>query len=61
MDKTIVFGVNHRNLVLGDIMISNGSCTTNCLEPLAKVLNDAIGIESGIMTASIPTQVISQY
>ena len=50
VQKTIVFGVNHRDLVAGDTMISNGSCTTNCLAPLAKVLNDAIGIESGIMT-----------
>jgi glyceraldehyde 3-phosphate dehydrogenase len=45
-----VYGVNHRSLVEGDRMISNGSCTTNCLAPLAKVLNDAIGIERGIMT-----------
>ncbi|OWU83873.1 glyceraldehyde-3-phosphate dehydrogenase [Oceanicola sp. 22II-s10i] len=50
VQKTIVFGVNHRDLQAGDTMISNGSCTTNCLAPLAKVLNDAIGIESGIMT-----------
>ncbi|NIZ11577.1 type I glyceraldehyde-3-phosphate dehydrogenase [Pseudooceanicola sp. HF7] len=50
VEKTIVFGVNHRDMVEGDTMISNGSCTTNCLAPLAKVLNDAIGIESGIMT-----------
>ena len=49
-DKTIVFGVNHDQLTEGDTMISNGSCTTNCLAPLAKVLNDGIGIESGIMT-----------
>ncbi|MEC9199019.1 MAG: type I glyceraldehyde-3-phosphate dehydrogenase [Pseudomonadota bacterium] len=50
VDKTIVYGVNHRSLVEGDRLISNGSCTTNCLAPLAKVLNDAIGIERGIMT-----------
>ncbi|MBY6089164.1 type I glyceraldehyde-3-phosphate dehydrogenase [Pseudooceanicola sp. 502str34] len=50
VQKTIVYGVNHRDLVAGDTMISNGSCTTNCLAPLAKVLNDTIGIESGIMT-----------
>ena len=50
VDKTIVYGVNHRNLIPEDTLISNGSCTTNCLAPLAKVLNDAIGIESGIMT-----------
>ncbi len=50
VQKTIVYGVNHRDLETGDTMISNGSCTTNCLAPLAKVLNDAIGIERGIMT-----------
>ena len=49
-DKTIVFGVNHRQLLPEHLVVSNGSCTTNCLAPLAKVLNDAIGIESGIMT-----------
>jgi glyceraldehyde 3-phosphate dehydrogenase len=46
----VVYGVNHRDLVKGDVMISNGSCTTNCLAPLAKVLDEAFGIESGIMT-----------
>lgn len=50
VQKTIVYGVNHRDLVQGDTMVSNGSCTTNCLAPLAKVLHDGIGIESGIMT-----------
>ena len=49
-DKTIVYGVNHRSLTTDHLVVSNGSCTTNCLAPLAKVLNDAIGIESGIMT-----------
>jgi glyceraldehyde 3-phosphate dehydrogenase len=49
-DKTVVYGVNHRQLTLDHLVVSNGSCTTNCLAPLAKVLNDAIGIESGIMT-----------
>ncbi|MBE3637661.1 type I glyceraldehyde-3-phosphate dehydrogenase [Mangrovicoccus algicola] len=48
--KTIVYGVNHRSLLDTDTLVSNGSCTTNCLAPLAKVLNDAIGIERGIMT-----------
>lgn len=48
--RTVVYGVNHRQLLAEDNMVSNGSCTTNCLAPLAKVLNDAIGIESGIMT-----------
>ena len=50
VQKTIVYGVNHRDLISGDTMVSNGSCTTNCLAPLAKVLNDAVGIERGIMT-----------
>ena len=49
-DKTIVYGVNHRELEAMHLVVSNGSCTTNCLAPLAKVLNEAIGIESGIMT-----------
>ncbi len=48
--KTIVYGVNHRDLREEHHIVSNGSCTTNCLAPLAKVLNDTIGIESGIMT-----------
>ena len=43
VDKTIVYGVNHRDLTADHKMISNGSCTTNCLAPLAKVLHDAIG------------------
>lgn len=50
VDKTIVYGVNHRDLSTTDRMVSNGSCTTNCLAPLAKVLNDTIGIERGLMT-----------
>jgi len=50
VDKTIVYGVNHRSLSEADTMVSNGSCTTNCLAPLAKVLDEAIGIERGIMT-----------
>lgn len=49
-DKTIVYGVNHRMLTNEHLVVSNGSCTTNCLAPLAKVLNDGIGIESGLMT-----------
>ncbi|QDY69099.1 type I glyceraldehyde-3-phosphate dehydrogenase [Qingshengfaniella alkalisoli] len=49
-DKTIVYGVNHRELTPAHEVVSNGSCTTNCLAPLAKVLNEAIGIERGIMT-----------
>lgn len=50
VDKTIVFGVNDEMLEASDTMISNGSCTTNCLAPVAKVLHNAFGIESGIMT-----------
>lgn len=50
VDKTIVFGVNDNTLEANDRMISNGSCTTNCLAPLAKVLDEGIGIEQGIMT-----------
>jgi glyceraldehyde 3-phosphate dehydrogenase len=49
-DKTIVFGVNHNTLTKDDIVVSNASCTTNCLSPVAKVLNDAIGIKKGFMT-----------
>ena len=49
-DKTIVYGVNHDTLTKDDIVVSNASCTTNCLSPVAKVLNDAIGIEKGMMT-----------
>ncbi|MCV6586570.1 MAG: type I glyceraldehyde-3-phosphate dehydrogenase [Marinibacterium sp.] len=50
VEKTIVMGVNDDQLARGDKMISNGSCTTNCLAPLAKVLDDAFGIEAGVMT-----------
>ncbi|WP_425045482.1 type I glyceraldehyde-3-phosphate dehydrogenase [Primorskyibacter sp. S87] len=50
VDKTIVFGVNDNELEAGHTMISNGSCTTNCLAPIAKVLDEAVGIEHGIMT-----------
>ncbi|MCL4148832.1 UNVERIFIED_CONTAM: hypothetical protein GTU68_043451 [Idotea baltica] len=48
--KTIVYGVNHDTLTADDVIVSNASCTTNCLAPVAKVLNDSIGIESGFMT-----------
>ena len=50
VDRTIVYGVNNEALEASHTMVSNGSCTTNCLAPVAKVLNDAVGIESGIMT-----------
>ncbi len=49
-DKTIVYGVNHGTLTKDDIVVSNASRTTNCLSPVAKVLNDAIGIAKGFMT-----------
>ena len=49
-DKTIVYGVNHETLTKDDLVVSNASCTTNCLSPVAKVLNDTIGIERGMMT-----------
>jgi glyceraldehyde 3-phosphate dehydrogenase len=50
VDGTIVYGVNHNTLKSTQTVISNASCTTNCLAPLAKVLNDNIGIASGLMT-----------
>ena len=49
-DKTIVYGVNHGALSDQDIVISNASCTTNCLAPVAQVLNDSIGLKRGFMT-----------
>lgn len=49
-DKTIVYGVNHDTLTSDDLIVSNASCTTNCLSPVAKVLNDTLGITKGFMT-----------
>ncbi|MBZ0138719.1 MAG: type I glyceraldehyde-3-phosphate dehydrogenase [Pseudorhodoplanes sp.] len=49
-DLTVVYGVNHDKLTKDHKVVSNASCTTNCLAPVAKVLNDAIGIERGFMT-----------
>ena len=49
-DKTIVYGVNHGTLTSADLHVSNASCTTNCLAPVVKVLNDGIGINRGFMT-----------
>jgi len=49
-DKTIVYGVNDSELTADDIIVSNASCTTNCLSPIAKVLNDSFGIVKGMMT-----------
>ena len=50
VDKTVVYGVNHQDLTREDVIVSNASCTTNCLAPLAKVLDDHFGIETGYMT-----------
>jgi glyceraldehyde 3-phosphate dehydrogenase len=50
IDATIVYGVNHNTLSAAHTVISNASCTTNCLAPLAKALNDSVGIEQGLMT-----------
>ena len=50
VDLTVVYGVNHDKLTAEHTIVSNASCTTNCLAPFAKVLNDAIGIERGLMT-----------
>ncbi|MFY9315524.1 MAG: type I glyceraldehyde-3-phosphate dehydrogenase [Burkholderiales bacterium] len=50
VDRTVVFGVNHRTLKGSDTVISNASCTTNCLAPLVKALDDGIGVVTGLMT-----------
>ncbi len=50
VDLTVVYGVNHDKLTAEHVVVSNASCTTNCLAPVAKVLNDSIGIERGLMT-----------
>src|ERR1700753_925167 len=49
-DVTVVYGINHDKLTRDDLIVSTTSCTTNCLVPVAKVLNDAVGIERGMMT-----------
>lgn len=49
-DKTIVFGVNEQTLTAEDLVVSNASCTTNCLSPIAKVLHETVGITKGFMT-----------
>ena len=49
-DLTVVYGINHALLGKEHVVISNGSCTTNCLAPMAKVMNDLVGIEKGMMT-----------
>ena len=50
VDLTVVYGVNHEKLTAEHLIVSNASCTTNCLAPVAKVMNDTIGIERGLMT-----------
>lgn len=50
VDATIVYGVNHKTLKVSDTVVSNASCTTNCLAPLVKPLHDSIGVVSGLMT-----------
>jgi glyceraldehyde 3-phosphate dehydrogenase len=49
-DRTVVYGVNHQGLSRDDLVVSNASCTTNCLAPLAMVMHEAFGIEKGYMT-----------
>ena len=49
-DRTVVYGVNHRDLTAADVIVSNASCTTNCLAPVAKVLHETIGLTRGFMT-----------
>ncbi|MEX3314519.1 type I glyceraldehyde-3-phosphate dehydrogenase [Sulfitobacter sp. PS-8MA] len=49
-DRTVVYGVNHQELTAEDVIVSNASCTTNCLAPVAKVLDESFGIETGYMT-----------
>src|SRR5947209_2267865 len=50
VDRTIVYGVNHEQLTAKDLVVSNASCTTNCLVPVVYVLNQAVGLERGYMT-----------
>jgi glyceraldehyde 3-phosphate dehydrogenase len=50
VDRTVVYGVNDDQMTAADVIVSNASCTTNCLAPVAKVLNDSLGIQRGLMT-----------
>ena len=50
VDLTVVYGVNHEKLTKNDVVVSNASCTTNCLAPVAKIMHDAVGIAQGFMT-----------
>src|SRR3546814_1661968 len=61
VDKTVVYGVNHETLTGDDIVISNASCTTNCLAPVAKVLNDTVGIRSEEHTSELQSLIRISY
>ncbi len=50
VDATIIYGINHHTLKASDVVVSNGSCTTNCIVPVIKVIDDAFGVESGTIT-----------
>lgn len=50
VDATIIYGINHKTLTAEDVVVSNGSCTTNCIVPVIKVIDDAFGVESGTIT-----------
>lgn len=50
VDATIIYGINHNTLNAADVVVSNGSCTTNCIVPVIKVIDDAFGVESGTIT-----------
>ena len=50
VDATIIYGINHSTLTADDVVVSNGSCTTNCIVPVIKVIDDAFGVESGTIT-----------
>ncbi|WP_448213746.1 erythrose-4-phosphate dehydrogenase [Colwellia sp. MEBiC06753] len=50
IDSTIIYGINHQSLSANDTIVSNGSCTTNCIVPVIKVIDDAFGVESGTIT-----------
>ena len=59
-DATIVYGVNHHDIIADHLVISNASCTTNCLAPVAKAMADSVGIEAGYMPPSTPIPATSR-